>query len=85
MTIRYTSVANVLPESKMRLYPTKVINILGEQGEKKYVHTGRFQDEEQARAIDHGLRATLVREGQRFTSLAPNVDAINAFAATLLE
>ena len=196
MTIRYTSVANVLPESKMRLYPTKVINIIGgpgsdkslfssaiilylnmkhktvetipdyakslvwqqnfevlknqyfiaqrqfemlnlldgqvqflitecslpqvlyynenyadnicdvaktrkqilewygqhnnvnimvERGEKKYVHTGRFQDEEQARAIDHGLRATLVREGLRYTSLAPDVDTINAFAATLLD
>ncbi|OYU43237.1 MAG: hypothetical protein CFE44_19500 [Burkholderiales bacterium PBB4] len=196
MTIRYTSVANVLPESKMRLYPTKVINIIGgpgsdkslfssaiilylnmkhktvetipdyakslvwqqnfevlknqyfiaqrqfemlnlldgqvqflitecslpqvlyynenyvenicdvektrkqilawygqhnnvnimvERGEKKYVHTGRFQDEEQARAIDHGLRSVMVREGLRFTSLAPDVDEINAFAATLLE
>ncbi len=61
------------------------INIMVERGEKKYVHTGRFQDEEQARAIDHGLRAMLVREGLRFTSLAPDVDAINTFAATLLE
>ena len=196
MTIRYTSVANVLPESKMRLYPTKVINIIGgpgsdkslfssaiilylnmrhktvetipdyakslvwqqnfevlknqyfiaqrqfemlnlldgqvqflitecslpqvmyynenyadnicdvgktrkqilewygqhnnvnimvERGDKKYVHTGRFQDEEQARAIDHGLRSVMTREGLRFTSLAPDVEAINAFAATLLE
>ena len=196
MTIRYTSVANVLPESKMRLYPTKVINIIGgpgsdkslfsaaiilylnmkhktvetipdyakslvwqqnfevlknqyfiaqrqfemlnlldgqvqflitecslpqvlyynenyvenicdvgktrkqilewygqhnninimvERGEKKYVHTGRFQDEEQARAIDHGLRGMLVREGLHFTALPPDVDAINAFAATLLD
>ncbi len=196
MTIRYTSVANVLPESKMRLYPTKVINIIGgpgsdkslfssaiilylnlhhksvenipdyakslvwqqnfevlknqyfiaqrqfemlnlldgqvqflitecslpqvlyynenyvdnicdvaktrkqilewygqhnninilvERGEKKYVHTGRFQDEDEARNIDHGLRTMLTREGLPFTSLAPDVDAINAFAATLLE
>ncbi len=196
MTIRYTSVANVLPESKMRLYPTKVINIIGgpgsdkslfsaaiilylnmkhktvetipdyakslvwqqnfevlknqyfiaqrqfemlnlldgqvqflitecslpqvlyynenyvenicdvgktrkqilewygqhnninimvERGEKKYVHTGRFQDEEQARAIDQGLRGMLVREGLHFTALPPDVDAINAFAATLLD
>ena len=29
MAMQYTSVANVLPESKMRLYPTKVINIIG--------------------------------------------------------
>jgi len=196
MTIRYTSVANILPESKMRLYPTKVINIIGgpgsdkslfssaiilylnmkhktvetipdyakslvwqqnfevlknqyfiaqrqfemlnlldgqvqflitecslpqvlyynenyaenicdvgktrkqilewygqhnninimvERGEKKYVHTGRFQDEEQARAIDHGLRGVLVREGLHFTALPPDVEAINAFAATLLD
>jgi hypothetical protein len=196
MTIRYTSVANVLPENKMRLYPTKVINIIGgpgsdkslyssaiilhlnmkhktvetipdyakslvwqqnfevlknqyfiaqrqyemlnlldgqvqflitecslpqilyynenyadnicdvgktrkqilawygqhnninllvERGDKKYVHTGRFQDEDQARTIDQGLRTILTREGLRFTSLAPDVDAINAFAASLLE
>lgn len=61
------------------------INILVERGEKKYVHTGRFQDEEQAREVDRGLRATLVREGLHFTSLAPDVDAINAFARTLLD
>ncbi len=60
------------------------INILVERGEKKYVHTGRFQDEEQARTIDHGLRSLLVREGLNFTSLAPNVEAINTFAATLV-
>lgn len=195
MTIRYTSVANVLPETKMRLYPTKVINIIGgpgcdkslfsaaiilhlnlhnktvetipdyakslvwqqnfevlknqyfiaqrqfemlnlldgqvqflitecslpqvlyynehypenicdiaktraqilewykqhdninifvERGEKKYVHTGRFQDEEQAKNIDRGLRALLVREGIRYTALPPDVSAINDFAAKLL-
>jgi hypothetical protein len=61
------------------------INIFVERGDKKYVHTGRFQDEEQARAIDRGLRATLVREGLRYTALPPNVEAINAFATTLLE
>jgi hypothetical protein len=196
MTIRYTSVANVLPETKMRLYPTKVINIIGgpgcdkslfsaaiilqlnlhnktvetipdyakslvwqqnfevlknqyfiaqrqyemlnlldgqvqflitecslpqvlyynehyednicdvgktrlrilewykqhnninifvERGDKKYVHTGRFQDEEQAKNIDRGLRAMLVREGLRYTALPPDVAEINAFTATLLE
>ena len=195
MTIRYTSVANVLPETKMRLYPTKVINIIGgpgcdkslfsaaiilqlnlhnktvetspdyakslvwqqnfevlknqyfiaqrqyemlnlldgqvqylitecslpqvlyynehyeenicdvgktrlqilewykqhnnvnifvERGDKKYVHTGRFQDEEQAKNIDRGLRAMLVREGLRYTALPPDVAAINAFTAQLL-
>ena len=61
------------------------INILVERGDKKYVHTGRFQDEDQARGIDRGLRATLTREGLQFTALPPSVDAINAFAATLLE
>ncbi|MEY3124227.1 MAG: hypothetical protein RLZZ573_747 [Pseudomonadota bacterium] len=61
------------------------INIFVERGDKKYVHTGRFQDEEQARAIDRGLRATLVREGLRYTALPPNVEAINAFATTLLD
>lgn len=61
------------------------INIFVERGEKKYVHTGRFQDEEQARAIDRGLRAILVREGIKYTALQPDVEAINAFAATLIE
>ncbi|WP_138514799.1 hypothetical protein [Rhodoferax bucti] len=61
------------------------VNILVERGDKKYVHTGRFQDEEQARSVDHGLRATLVREGLPFTTLPPDVEAINSFARTLVE
>ena len=61
------------------------INIMVERGDKKYLHTGRFQDEEEARAIDQGLRSMLVRTGLSFTSLPPDLDAINAFAATLLE
>lgn len=61
------------------------VNILVGRGDKKYVHTGRFQDETQARAIDHGLRGMLVREGLHFTALAPDIQDINAFAATLLE
>jgi hypothetical protein len=61
------------------------INVFVERGDRKYVHTGRFQDEEQAKAIDHGLRGVLTREGLRYTSLAQDLDAINAFAATLLE
>jgi hypothetical protein len=60
------------------------VNVFVERGEKKYVHTGRFQNEEQARLVDHGLRATLVHEGLRYTSLKPNVEAINAFAQTLI-
>jgi len=35
MTIRYTNVINHLPETKMRLYPTKVINIIGGPGSDK--------------------------------------------------
>jgi hypothetical protein len=61
------------------------VNIMVERGDKKYVHTGRFQDEEQARSIDRGLRAMLVREGLHFTSLAPDISTINTFAATLME
>jgi len=61
------------------------VNILVERGEKKYVHTGRFQDEEQAKVIDHGLRGLLHRENLHFTPLQPDIEAINAFAATLLE
>jgi hypothetical protein len=61
------------------------VNILVERGDKKYVHTGRFQDEEQARNIDRALRQTLTYEGMKYTVLPPELDAINAFAATLLE
>jgi hypothetical protein len=61
------------------------VNIFAERGDKKYVHTGRFQDEDQARNIDRGLRGLLVREGLKYTALPPEVDAINAFAATLIE
>jgi hypothetical protein len=61
------------------------VNVLVERGDRKYIHTGRFQDEEQAKDIDRGLRGILTREGLRFTALPGNVEAINAFAATLLE
>lgn len=61
------------------------VNLFVERGEKKYVHTGRFQDEDQARTIDRGLLELLEREEMPYTSLAPDVNAINAFAATLLE
>lgn len=59
------------------------INVLVERGEKKYVHTGRFQDEEQARHVDQTLHQILTRENIPFTSLAPDIHAINAFARTL--
>jgi hypothetical protein len=61
------------------------VNVLVERGDRKYIHTGRFQDEEQAKGIDRGLRGILTREGLRYTALPGNVEAINAFAATLLE
>jgi hypothetical protein len=61
------------------------VNIMVERGEKKYVHTGRFQDEAKARSIDMGLREVLEREELAYTMLPPDVQAINAFAATLLE
>lgn len=61
------------------------INVLVERGEKKYVHTGRFQDEDQAREVDRGLRAMLVHEGLHYTALKPDVESINAFAQTLLQ
>lgn len=61
------------------------VNIFVERGDKKYVHTGRFQDEESARAIDRGLRDVMDREGIPYTSLQPNVQEINAFVASLLQ
>ena len=60
------------------------INIMVERGEKKYIHAGRFQDEDQAREVDRGMRALLHREGITFTDLKPDVQAIHHFAATLI-
>lgn len=59
------------------------VNVLVERSDKKYLHTGRFQDEEEARKIDKGLRQTLSYEGMHFTVLPPDIDAINAFALSL--
>ncbi len=62
------------------------VNVMVERDpEKPYVHTGRFQDEEQARAVDFGLRATLRHEGMAFAPLKPDIQAIHDFAATLLK
>jgi len=61
------------------------VNLLVERGEKKYVRSGRFQDEEQARDIDRGLRALLERENIPFTALAPDMAAINAFASSVID
>jgi hypothetical protein len=60
------------------------INILVERGDRKYMRTGRFQEEDQALEIDRGLRALMDREGMRYTSLAQDMTAINSFAASLV-
>jgi len=59
------------------------VNVVVERSERKYVQTGRFQPEEQARAIDRALRATLTRERLAFTVLAADIKDINAFASSL--
>jgi hypothetical protein len=61
------------------------VNILVQRGDKKYLHTGRFQNEEEARSIDKGLRETLSYEGMHFTVIPPDIAAINAFAHSLVE
>nr|WP_326531323.1 hypothetical protein [Rhodoferax sp.] len=60
------------------------INIFVERGDRKYIRTGRFQDEEQARTIDRGMRELLDREALPYTVLPSDVTAVNAFAATLI-
>lgn len=61
------------------------VNIMVERGERKYNHTGRFQDEEQAREVDRGMRALLRREGIAFAPLKPDLEAIHAFMAEQLK
>jgi hypothetical protein len=61
------------------------INILVARGDRKYIRTGRFQDEDQARDVDRGLIELMDREALPYTTLPPQVEAINAFAETLLE
>lgn len=62
------------------------VNILVERAsERKYIHTGRFQDEEQAKEVDRGMRALLRREGLPFTPLKPEVEAIHGVMAELLK
>lgn len=60
------------------------INVLVERGERNYIRTGRFQDEEGAHAIDRGLRELLLREELPFTPVAAELAPANAFAATLM-
>ena len=59
------------------------VNIMVERGDRKYVHTGRFQDENQAQEVDRGMRAVMRHEGIPFTLLKPDMDAIHEFAASL--
>ena len=60
------------------------INLLVQRNpERRYVRSGRLQDEEQAKQVDRELRACLVREGIKFTPLAPSPSAIEAFAQAL--
>jgi hypothetical protein len=60
------------------------VNVLVQRDpDKKYVRSGRFQDEEQALAIDKALRGVLVRENIPFTELPPSPKAIYSFAASL--
>lgn len=62
------------------------INILVERDpEQPYIHTGRFQDENQAKDVDKGLRALLRHEGMPFTPLKPDLPAIHAFMAEQLK
>ena len=55
------------------------------RGDRKYIHSGRFQDEEQARAIDRRMVGQMDRKGLPYTKLPTDVDAVNTFAATLLD
>lgn len=60
------------------------VNVLVQRDpEKRYVRSGRLQDEEQARQIDHEMRGVLNREGIKYTVLPPDHRAIIEFAATL--
>ncbi len=59
------------------------VNVLVERSERKYMQTGRFQHEEQARLMDRAIRATLGREHLPYTMLGADIEAINTFVATL--
>ncbi|MFZ6801906.1 hypothetical protein [Undibacterium sp. Di24W] len=59
------------------------INLLVERSDKKYVQTGRFQNENEARKIDVELREIMIREDIPFTSMPADVVAINNFARSL--
>lgn len=60
------------------------INLLVDRADRRYVHTGRFQDEEAAREVDRELRHTLDKEHLPHTIVRADMDAINAFVGALL-
>ena len=60
------------------------VNVIVERGDRKYVHSGRLQDEDEAIKIDRALRAGLTREGLPFTVLPADIEAIKTFAFSLL-
>jgi len=60
------------------------INLLVDRADRRYVHTGRFQDEEAAREVDRELRHTLDKEHIPHTIVRADIDAINAFASALV-
>jgi len=60
------------------------INVMVKRSDKKYVRTGRFQDEEQAKEVDRGLLRIMQRERLPYTELAPDIQSINAFAEALM-
>ena len=51
--------------------------------DKKYIRSGRLQDETQAREIDSQMRTLLANDGIRYKLLAPDHRAIIEYAATL--
>ena len=61
------------------------INIVVKRSDKKYVHTGRFQTEEEAHEIDRKMRELLVREGIKYTEIEPNEQAIHHFATQIIK
>lgn len=61
------------------------VNIMVKRGERPYSHIGRSQSEEEAKAIDNGLRNELSALGIPYALLEPNVQAIHKFTGALLQ
>ena len=59
------------------------VNLLVERSDRRYIQAGRFQDEATARQVDRAIRGVLARERLPYTVIAAEVEAVNAFAATL--